>query len=238
MSGKLSIYIGYEPREIECFAVCRSSIRRRLTQPVPIRGLVLDEMRRRGFYTRPTEYREGQLWDVISEAPMSTEFAIARFLTPLLAGTGWALFMDCDIMARDNLMRLFEMADPEKAVMCVKHHHEPPDDVKMDDQIQTRYKRKNWSSVMLFNCDHPSNRRLTVDLINTVPGRDLHAFCWLEDDEIGELPERWNYLVGHTKGHGIEPALVHWTNGPPCMPGFEDEEYAEEFREEIKRWAL
>lgn len=235
---KNSVFIGWDPREAACYAVARASIQRRLTTPVPVRGVMLDQLRRCGLYRRPTERRAGLLWDVISDHPMSTEFACSRFLVPHLAERGFALFMDCDIMARVNLGELFSLADSTKAVQVVKHNYAPALGTKMDGQVQTRYARKNWSSVMLFNCEHPSNRNLTLDMVNELPGRDLHRFCWLEDDEIGELHPRWNYLVGHTQlPEGEEPSLVHWTEGAPCIDGFEQVEYAAEFREEFEAWA-
>ena len=234
----LSVWVGFDPRESTAYAVCRSSIERRTRAPLPVRGVVLDDLRAEGLYYRQTERRNGQLWDAISDAPMSTEFAISRFLVPHLAGDGWALFMDCDVLVRANLMELFDRADDSKAVYCVKHVHEPPPGVKMDGQQQVRYARKNWSSVMLFNCDHPANEALTVDLINSVPGRDLHRFCWLEDNDIGELPAEWNYLVGHTRlPRGREPKIVHFTEGTPAMPGYEHTEYADEFWAELRQWA-
>lgn len=231
-----SIWIGFDPREADAFAVARESIKRRLNSPIPIRGIVLDDMRAAGLYWRPTHRPNGKLWDEISEAPMATEFAIARFLTPHLAQAGWALFVDCDVMARVNGEELFALADPSKAVMCVKHKFEPPPGVKMNGQEQTRYARKNWSSVVLWNVNHPSNKALTVDLINTVPGRDLHRFCWLKDDEIGELEPCWNWLVGHSSPN-IEPKIVHFTEGVPSMRGYEDQPYAEQWRNELARWA-
>jgi lipopolysaccharide biosynthesis glycosyltransferase len=235
---RVSVWVGFDPREAACFAVARSSIRRQTNTPIPIKGVVLDELRRRGLYTRPTEQRGAQLWDVISDAPMSTEFACSRFLVPHLAKSGLALFMDCDIMARTNIMDLFALADPSKAVQCVQHEHAPIETMKMDGQIQTTYGRKNWSSVMLFNLDHPANKRLTVDMVNELPGRDLHRFCWLDDHEIGSLPARWNYLVGHTRLEaGDEPALVHWTEGAPCLNGMAGVEYEREFWEELEWWA-
>lgn len=238
MAGDRSIYIGYDPREIGGYVVAKGSIERRLTQPVPIYPLVLDRLRAKGWYTREHDRRGGQLWDVISGAPMSTEFAISRFLVPHLARlnvragkNGWALFVDGDVMARASLVRLFEIAErsPDKAVMVVKHDHKPFGSMKMDGQIQTQYSRKNWSSVMLFNLDHPANDALNLELVNTVPGRDLHNFCWLggNEDLIGELTPDWNYLVGHTDHP--DPKLVHFTDGIPLMPGYEDSEFAGEF---------
>lgn len=204
--------------------------------PVPIRGLVLSELRSAGLYTRPTSIRDGRLWDDISEAPMATEFAISRFLTPYLAATGLALFMDCDMLVRSRLSDLFDQCDKHHAVTVVKHRFEPPEGLKMDGQMQLRYARKNWSSVCVFNCDHPSNKKLTVDLVNTVPGRDLHRFCWLEDDEIGELDASWNWLVGHSDPD-IEPDIVHFTDGCPFMAGYEDVAYADEWRDVLTGWA-
>lgn len=231
------MWIGFDPREAAAFAVCRNSIARRLTQPIPIRGIVLSELQRAGLYRRAVERRGEQLWDPISGAPMSTEFAIARFFTPILAKSGWAAFCDCDVLARASLARMFELAKPQYAVMCVKHKHIPDYSVKMDGQAQTRYARKNWSSVMLFNCDHESNKTLTVDMLNIVPGRDLHRFCWLKDEEIGELPPVWNYLVGHTETD-TEPQLVHFTDGVPgTHRGFDNCEYADEYRRELELWA-
>lgn len=231
-----SIWIGYDPRETEAFAVCRRSLR--INAPsVPINPLDLPELRRAGLYARPTSRRDGQLWDDISEAPMSTEFAVSRFLTPILAGSGLALFMDCDILARHDLSRLWRAAerDRTKAVWVVQHDYTPNNDVKMDGQAQTKYARKNWSSVILFNCDHPSNRQLTVELINSVPGRDLHRFCWLDDSEIGALDAEWNFLVGITHCE-TEPSLVHFTNGGPWFEEYREVPYADEWLAHRRAW--
>lgn len=236
MSKKLSIWIGFDPRETDAFAVARQSARRNLNIPVPIRGVVLTDLRTGGLYTRPTSRRDGRLWDDISEAPMATEFACSRFLVPTLAKSGWALFMDCDMLVRKNLDRLFRLADPTKAVMVVKHNHQPPEGVKMDGQAQLRYSRKNWSSVVLWNCDHPANKTLTVEMINSIPGRDLHRFCWLDDDLIGELNVEWNWLVGHSDP-SVDPSIVHFTDGIPSMEGYADCAFADEWKEELGRWA-
>jgi hypothetical protein len=232
---KRSIYIGYDSREAEAFAVCRHSLQR-FAPDIPIFAIELAQMRGAGLYWRPTSKKDGRLWDDISEAPMATEFAISRFLTPLLARDGWAVFMDCDILARSDIGELFAMLDPSKAVMCVQHpNYVPPEKVKMDGQLQTLYKRKNWSSVMAFNCDHPANKLLTVDLINSVPGRDLHRFCWLQDDDIGDLPMSWNFLVGTTDPE-ITPDLVHFTAGGPWFEGYRDVPYADEWLCERDCW--
>lgn len=233
-----SVWIGFDPREVSAFVVAQSSLRKRSATYVgPVRPVVLDYLRRTGLYRRPTEIRtidgRRQLWDTISDAPMSTEFAISRFLVPRLAGKGLALFTDSDVLFRTNVSWLFDEIDPQFAVSVVKHDHRPAEGVKMDGQVQTAYSRKNWSSVMVFNCDHAANKALTVDLVNRFPGRDLHRFCWLDDSQIGELPPIYNHLVGHTPIGSIEPRIVHFTDGVPDMPGYENVPFAEEWRDQL-----
>lgn len=251
-----SIWIGYDPRELDAFAVAVQATQRRST-PIPVYGLVLDRLRHARLYTRQTEIRvteEGarQLYDVISQHPMATEFAISRFLVPHLATKsgreprGWALFMDCDMLPLPDadFNGLFEKVSQtmgDRAVVCVKHSHISKSDVKMDGQVQVDYPYKNWSSFMLFNLGHPANKALTVDLVNSVPGRDLHAFCWLPVDKhealIGELPVGWNWLVGHSPSEA-KVLNVHFTDGVPSMAGYHNEKYAENWRQELERWSI
>jgi hypothetical protein len=238
------VYVGFDPREAAAFAVARDTIRRGLNIPVPIRGLVLSELQKAGLYTRPIEYRpsaaDGPLmWDVISDAPMSTEHANARFLVPHLAKDGLALFVDGDVLARGNVGDVFWQAsrDPSKAIWCVHHDYRPSGSVKMDGQPQTRYARKNWSSVILWNVDHPANKKLTLEMINTLPGRELHRFSWLDDSDIGELDLEWNYLVGESAPMS-DPKIIHFTLGLPNMLGYEQCEYSDEWRAELYRWAI
>lgn len=235
-----SIWIGWDPRECDAFAVARASAIRRMCSNIPVSGIVLADVRASGMYTRPVERKTSgarwNLWDPISEAPMSTEFSISRFLTPMLARRGWALFCDADVMFRTPPEELFDLADDRYAVMCVKHEQKVSETHKMDGQLQTQYSRKNWSSVVLYNCDHPANRRLTLELFNSLPGRDLHAFCWLEDSEIGALPRSWNYLVGHS-GRFETVDLAHFTLGVPSMEGCSGVPFADEWWEELYGWA-
>lgn len=229
---KPSIWIGFDPREVDAFTVAHETAQA-FAPGVPVHAIALRELRKKGLYWRPTSRRAGNLWDLISDAPMSTEFAISRFMTPILAGSGLALFMDGDVMVRSDLAELFDSIDPTKAVSVVQHRFDPPEGVKMDGQAQTRYARKNWSSVCVFNADHPANRALTIDLVNTLPGRDLHRFCWLADDDIGALDPKWNWLVGHSDP-AIDPSIVHFTDGVPSMAGYEDQPYAEEWRQHLR----
>jgi len=238
---KHSIWIGFDPREDGAFAVARDTVKQYLTRPIPVYGLVLADLIKRGLYRRPIEYLKSAadkplMWDVVSDAPMSTQHANARFFVPILAKEGWALFMDGDMLVRDNIARVFDGLDPSKAVYCVQHRHEPEPGTKMDGQVQTRYARKNWSSFVVFNCDHPANKALTLEALNNTPGLDLHRFFWLEDCDIGELGPEWNYLVGHTDP-ATDPKVVHFTSGCPDMPGYEQCQFADEWREKYHDWA-
>jgi lipopolysaccharide biosynthesis glycosyltransferase len=241
-----SIWIGWDPREAAAFAVARDTMRKHCISPIPIKGVVLDELRAQGLYTRPHSMRDGRIWDDISDAPCATEFSNARFLVPTLVKKvrkygywqRWAMFLDCDMLVRGgNIEKLFASLDPEKAVYVVKHNHVPAETTKMDGQIQTTYSRKNWSSFMIFQVDHLANELLTPDLVNSVPGRDLHGFCWLRDEEIGELDPAWNYLVGHTQIEH-EPNVVHFTDGLPFMAGYESVEFSDEWRQALALWAM
>lgn len=232
----LNVYLGYDPREDIAYKVAEHSLKRRASEEVKVTALEARHLSEMGLLWRTVVYQKGQMWDVISEAPQSTEFAISRFLTPIIQEKGWALFADCDVVFLDDVKALFDLADPKYALMCVKHNYQPKTDAKMDSQIQTLYSRKNWSSVMLFNCDHPSNAALTTEMVNSLPGRDLHRFCWLKDEEIGELPKEWNCLVGE-QGYDIDTAkIAHFTLGGPWLGGTNGEHEDSVWLEEHKAY--
>jgi lipopolysaccharide biosynthesis glycosyltransferase len=213
-----SIYIGYDPREDAAYRVAKSSLERRSSIATHIRPIKLEKMGKHGF-DRPLERKDGKMWCPISRAPVATEFAITRFMVPFLQSQGLALFMDCDMLIQEDIANLFAEADPQYAVQVVQHRQSSGVDTKMDGQVQTYYARKNWSSVVLWNLDHPAHERLTLDMVNTLPGRDLHAFCWLEDHEIGALTHKWNQLVGVTD---VFPniGILHYTLGSPALAGW------------------
>lgn len=165
---------------------------------------------------------------------MSTDHAIARFFIPYLCQyQGWALFTDGDVLFRDDVLQLFALADERYAVQVVQHPPLLEEGDKKAGHVQQSYRRKNWSSVVLWNCGHQANRVLTIDVLNAWPGRDLHGFTWLADDLIGELPARWNHLVG-VNPPSADPAIVHFTKGTPDMPGHEADAFAGEWMSTAK----
>lgn len=122
--------------------------------------------------------------------------------------------MDCDVVVMGDVAEAFAYADPRYALMCVKHGHEGSEGTKMGGHVQTAYSRKNWSSVVLWNCDHPAHNRLSVPMVNSWPGLLLHRFSWLKDEEIGALPKEWNWLV-NVDDEPENPKIAHFTLGGP-----------------------
>lgn len=230
-----SAFIGYDTRQPLPYAVTvRSLINQTPNINFSITPILLPDLQGKNIYDRNMTKKNGQMHDEISGAPMATEFAISRFFIPFLANyKGWSLFTDSDFLFRKPLDDLFAKIDDSKAIMCVKHNYTPPEGIKMDGQLQTLYRRKNWSSMMLINNAHPKNKVLEPKLLNAVPGRDLHAFTWLDDSDIGTLDAEWNWLEGHSDA-AIDPKIVHFTNGTPDMKGYENAEYADEWRDVAK----
>lgn len=50
-------------------------------------------------------------------------------------------------------------------------------------------KSKHLTDLMMFDLDHPSNLKLTVDDVNSKPAAWLHGLSWLEPTEIGYITE-------------------------------------------------
>jgi len=220
----LNVYIGYDPNESIAFYTLAHSILRRASIPVSIAPLMRSQLK--GVYARargPTE---------------STEFSLTRFLVPYLSGySGWSLFMDCDMLCLADIAELSAQIErqPDKAVLVCKHDYVPRTERKFLDQVQTKYPRKNWSSLMLFN--NARCRALAPAYVNSAPGLDLHRFNWTDDGSIGELPLEWNWLVGEYD-HSPDAKIVHYTLGGPYFDDYRDCDYAGEWfaeREAMQR---
>lgn len=227
----INVFIGYDDREAAAYNVCQQSLARKSTAPLHVRPLVESGLREQGLFWREWEpgYDEGVRVDKVDGRPFSTDFAFTRFLVPeLMNFKGWGLFCDCDFLFREDVKKLERFMDDDYAVCVVKHDYKPKDREKMDGQPQRVYPRKNWSSFILWNCSHPSNRALTKEIVNTKPGRWLHGFQWLADHEIGSLPEAWNWLEGWSS-KDIEPCAVHLTRGGPWWPEWRNVDYADEW---------
>ena len=217
--NNLNIYVGYDSKEDIAYRVCKYSILKRSKSNIKITSLKLYELVAKNLYKRDID-------------PLaSTEFTYSRFLVPFLNNYhGWAIFCDCDFIFFEDISNILIDIDKSKAVYCVQHDYTPKEKHKMDGQKQTIYPRKNWSSFILFNCSHPSNKKLNLDLVNSETGSFLHQFKWLEDNEIGSLDERWNWLEGWTSNHNNKkPFAVHYTRGGPWFEEWQDVEFANEW---------
>lgn len=176
----------------------------------------------------------------MDDKPFSTEFSHTRFLVPALMNyKGVALFADSDMLCLSNIKKLFDLFDPKYAMQVVKHNHVPlPNVKKMDGREQLKYFRKNWSSFMLFNCEHPSNAVLTPERVNTAKGSDLHALSWLKDSEIGALPNSYNYISGVSPKMAIDDVdVIHYTEGGAWFDECKDVPYANLWVAEHEHWS-
>jgi lipopolysaccharide biosynthesis glycosyltransferase len=210
----IHVYVGFDPREAVAYSVLAHSIHARASAPVSITPLMLSQLK--GVLTRERHPLQ------------SSDFSFSRFLTPHLSGyAGWSVFMDCDMLVLDDIANLYRLCDDRYAVMVVKHHHVPKETVKFLGEPQSKYEKKNWSSVMLFN--NARCRALSPAYVNTASGLDLHQFKWLEsDDLIGALPDRWNHLVGYNPPRR-DASLVHYTLGGPYFDEYRDCEHSKEW---------
>ena len=217
----LKVFIGWDSREDIAYQVARQSILDTASVPVEIIPLKQKDLRSRELYWRN------------KDKLASTQFTFTRFLLPeLMEFEGWALFIDCDFVALADVKNLFDQCDDRYAVMCAQHDYTPKEGTKMDGQKQTVYPRKNWSSMMLINCGHPSNSKLTKDIVNDkeITGAYLHRFSWLKDEEIGELSHEWNWLVGwYKEPKDGSPKFLHYTEGGPWFDNYYNCEYASEY---------
>ena len=219
-----NVYIGYDTREDVAYQVSKYSILSK-SDGINVHPLKLSDLKKDKLYWRD----EDKLG--------STEFTFSRFLVPELNEfKGWAVFCDCDLLFLKDLNQLFDLADDQYAVMCVQHDYAPKEGTKMDGQVQTIYPRKNWSSVVLWNCGHPSNQQINKELVNDpeTTGKYLHRFSWLKDDEIGSIPHTWNWLVGwYNEPDDGTPDGIHYTEGGPWFENYRFCDYHQLWKDEL-----
>ena len=226
-SQPFRVFVGWDSHEDIAYQVCKFSLMRRAGVPVSVIPIRQQELRDKGLYTRAAD-------------PLaSTEFTYTRFLVPYFAGyRGWALFCDCDFLWLADIKDLIALTDDRYAVMCVHHDHRPPESWKMDHRTQSNYPRKNWSSMVLYNCGHAANAALTPEIVNRETGAFLHRFQWLDDALIGALPETWNWLEGWCGKPALgHPNVVHLTRGGPWFDQWQDVDYGDLWRAEQAAYA-
>ncbi|MFC3150007.1 hypothetical protein ACFOEK_03115 [Litoribrevibacter euphylliae] len=210
----IKVFVGYDHAEAVSFNVLSHSIQNNASVPVAIIPVRLSQLE--GVFNRDRN------------ALQSTEFSFSRFLVPYLCDyDGWAIFMDCDMLVKADIKELWDQRDDRYAVQVVKHNHQPEETVKFLGAVQTKYEKKNWSSVMMFNCK--KCKALTPEYVNTASGLELHQFKWLDsDDQIGEITNDWNHLVGYDK-YRDDAKLIHYTVGGPYFEEYQNCDYADDW---------
>lgn len=210
----MRVFVGYDRSEIAAYHAFCQSVIAHASRPVSFTPVALAHLE--GVFERPRNSLQ------------STEFSFSRFLTPWLSDyEGWSLFVDCDFIALDDIAKLFDLADERYAAMVCKHDYTPVSERKFAGNVQTKYEKKNWSSLVLFN--NSRCRALTPGYVSTASGLELHQFKWLgSDDEIGAIPLEWNWLVGEYP-HNPDARMVHYTIGGPYFEEYRSCDYAAEW---------
>lgn len=212
----IPIFIGYDPREAVAYHTCANSIIRQASKPVAIIPLALNLF---------NDYTE-------THTDGSNQFIYSRFLVPHLMGyQGHAIFIDGDMIVRGDIVELWEQRSSYMDVQVVKHDYKTRMTEKYLGAKNEDYPRKNWSSVILWNCNSWTNRRLTPDWIENATGAELHRFTWIPDERIGELPREWNWLPDEY-GPNLDAKLLHYTLGTPCFHEFATTPQGDEWHRE------
>ena len=219
MNETIKIVIGFDQRESIAFHTFIQSIIEKSSLPVSFIPLAINALK---------GYKE-------THTDKSNDFIYSRFLSPHLnAFEGWAIFADGDMICQADIKELWDLRDESKALLVVKHDYQTKAHKKYLGNINENYPRKNWSSVILWNCAHPKHKILTPEFIASQTGKYLHRFSWLDDNDIGELPKEWNWLaIEYPENKNAK--LIHYTLGTPCFKEYKNTEMADIWYETYNR---
>ncbi len=219
MGEKINVVVGFDQKEAIAFHTFTQSVIEKSSLPVTFTPLAVNTLK---------DYKE-------EHTDGSNAFIYSRFLTPYLNDfKGWAIFADGDMICQADIKELWDLRDESKALLVVKHNYKTKASQKYLGNINENYPRKNWSSVVLWNCSHPSHKILTPDFIAKQTGKYLHRFSWLSDNDIGELPMEWNWLAIEYPIN-MKAKLIHFTLGTPCFMNYRNTEMANYWLEANKR---
>ena len=219
MSEKINIVVGFDQREAVAYHAFTQSVIEKSSLPVSFIPLAINSL---------YEYKE-------THNDRSNDFVYSRFLTPFLNDfRGWAIFADGDMICKADIKELWDLRDDTKAVLVVKHNYQTKSFKKYLGNINENYPKKNWSSLILWNCEHPKHKILTPEYIAKQTGKYLHRFSWLKDHDIGEIPKEWNWLAIEYPIN-LEAKLIHYTLGTPCFKDFRETDMATKWLETKNR---
>ena len=219
MSEKINIVVGFDQRESVAYHTFTQSVIDRASLPLMFIPLAINTL---------TGYEE-------SHSDKSNDFVYSRFLTPFLNGfKGWAIFADGDMICQADIKELWDLKDETKALLVVKHNYQTKAHHKYLGNINQDYPRKNWSSIILWNCAHAKHKILTPAFVANQTGKFLHRFSWLDDNDIGELPLEWNWLAIEYP-ENRKAKLIHYTLGTPCFKDYQDTDMSDIWHNGFKR---
>jgi lipopolysaccharide biosynthesis glycosyltransferase len=211
MNEKINIVVGFDQREAIAYHTFTQSVIEKSSVPLHFTPLAINTLQ---------GYEE-------SHKDRSNEFIYSRFLTPYLNNFhGWAIFADGDMICQADIKELWNLRDESKALMVVKHDYVTKVNRKYLGNINENYPRKNWSSLILWNCGHPKHKILSPDFIANQTGQFLHRFSWLDNDDIGDLPREWNWLaIEYPINNSAK--IIHYTLGTPCFKDYKNTDMAD-----------
>jgi lipopolysaccharide biosynthesis glycosyltransferase len=211
MSEMINIVVGFDQKEAVAFHTFTQSVIEKSSLPVTFTPLAVQTLK---------DYKE-------KHTDGSNAFIYSRFLTPYLNNfKGWAIFADGDMICQADIKELWDLRDESKALLVVKHDYKTKTSQKYLGNINENYPRKNWSSLILWNCGHPKHRILTPDFIANQTGRFLHRFSWLDNDDIGDLSKEWNWLaIEYPINNSAK--IIHYTLGTPCFKDYKNTDMAD-----------
>lgn len=219
MSEKINIVVGFDQRESVAYHTFTQSVIDKASLPVMFIPLAINTLK---------DYKE-------THSDKSNDFVYSRFLTPYLNEfKGWAIFADGDMICQADIKELWDLRDESKALLVVKHDYETKAHQKYLGNINENYPRKNWSSIILWNCAHAKHKILTPAFVANQTGKFLHRFSWLDDNDIGELPLEWNWLAIEYPDNR-KAKLIHYTLGTPCFKGYQDTDMSDIWHNGYKR---
>ena len=219
MQNNIKIVVGFDQIEAIAYHVFCQSVLEKSSAPTSFIPLATNTL---------NNYRD-------THNDGSNKFIYTRFLTPFLCEfNGWAIFADGDMVCNADITELWKLKDPTKAVQVVKHNYKTKKNVKYLGHKNEDYPRKNWSSLVLWNCGHPANKVLTPEFIQDKSGSFLHRFSWLADDQIGELPIEWNWLAIEYPDNP-KAKIIHYTLGTPCFKDYSQSPMSEIWHRAYKK---
>ena len=219
MNDILKIVVGFDQRESIAYHTFVQSIIEKCSVPIMFTPLAMNNLK---------GYKE-------THTDKSNDFIYSRFLTPYLNNfDGWAIFADGDMICLSDITKLWDLRDSAKAVMVVKHDYQTKSRDKYLGNKNENYPRKNWSSVILWNCGHPKHKLLTPEFVMKQTGAFLHRFSWLNDQDIGDLPKDWNWLTTEYPDN-YQANLLHYTLGTPCFKDYKNSDMSDKWHDSHRR---